>query len=1600
MTSSDAQIITFYSYKGGTGRSMHLANVAWILASNGKRVLMVDWDLEAPGLHRYFQPFLIDKEVTATDGLIDLMWDFSDAAMTAVPEAQRAPGWHQAYADIVRCTAAIRWGFPAPGRLDLLSAGRQGPSYSSRVTSFNWQNFYDRLGGGVFLESVKAGMRKEYDYVLIDSRTGVTDTAGICTVQMPDALVVCFTANNQSIEGCAAIAQSVRAQWTANGQRTDHRRIVPLLTRVDGSEKDKLNARRKLVRTKFDAYIPGMAAGTLDDYWRNIEVPYVPWYSYEEVLAVFADKYREKISVLDSAEALTQLLTHGEITSAVRPSDMEREAVLAQSAGADPPVTVTRPTRAPDAAVGSPYPGLQPFSRDNSEVFFGRNTESEELAERLRSGQRELYVVGPSGSGKSSLVRAGLIPLLERSPERGPPRFLILLGRPGELPLTQLAAALQVDQDADASVFASAVEAVLARHPGYDRILIVIDQVEELFTLASNSQRDRMFDAICALRQQPRLALLLIVRADSYGLLLSSPLEVGDDRPPAVLRVTPLRNDGLREAIVGPARTMGARVEPALVERLLADAADEPGSLPLLQETLAQLWSRAEGGVLTAAQYAELGDRTVSGLARAMARRAAATYINLDIPERDVARRILLRLVSFVEGRAATRRRQLRDELAAGQDGIVFDRTLRTLVDQRLLTTDVNDTGAVQVDLASESLIAAWPTLRGWIETLQADEQRRRELESSAALWNTSARRNAYTLDPARTRAALQWLGSGGVTQVGFSEDVRALVAASQKARSRRTRSFYGYLVLTITSLVVAISGIVDSREHTVDSAENQRLFSARLDVAHRQLANSYLAQGRALLVRDQGAQAAQYFLAARELGVDDIATRTSFRWASWQIPELSLYHRIAVTEVLWSPDGEKLATATDDGTVRVWDAGTGKRLALAMRHRAAVRAMAWSADATKLATASADGTAAVWTVAGKPIAPGFRHKGAVVALGWSPDGSRLATASDDGTARIWDAATAKPITPPLLHPAAVRAVAWSPDGTRLATASADGTARIWDAVTGKPTAPSFRHTSAVLDVGWSPDAKMLTTIDRDYGVRIWSTSTGHLLSPPFDPTAPNRAVARSPNGSKLAAVGPDGTVMIVNQGGVISKQFTPPVATHSISWNQKGTRLATMGDDQIIRIWDILTGQEVSVAFALSTVVTSVALNPDGTRMAAAGRDGSVRLWRVRPLLAGLARLAHDAAVQSVAWSADGTAITTADDSGVVRLWDAKKGVTLTTSESLPKPGASSWSRDASRVATEYGGTGYGGAAYGGTGNVRDLNSPTASVVCSLPIFRHGVALAISPDGTRLATYSSDDGHLKVWKILNAHMCIVTATSYNRADQADIAEIVWNPDGTRIATASVDKNVRIWDMSGRNVSSLTHKASVFALAWSPDGTRLATASADRIARVWNASTGALVSAMPAHQDQLVALAWSPDGTRLATASSDRSARVWSATSGASDTPPLMHADGVVALAWSPDGSRLATAAGDHGLRIWDAVLGQPLCPPIFHAGGITGLAWSPDGTRLATSADDNFAQIWDLAADNGSLADWSNVVGTSPYVLAPSGMLVPRELPPLDEAQ
>lgn len=328
------KVITFYSYKGGTGRSLTLANVAWILASNGKRVLVIDWDLEAPGLHRYFSPFLVDRDLTTTEGLIDFVIEFATEAMTPPAEGEAEdPKWYLKHADILRYAVSLDWEFK-DGTLDFICAGRQDSSYSTRVNTFDWRSFYDRHGGGVFLNAAKQQMLAEYDYILIDSRTGVSDTSGICTVQFPDALVVCFTLNNQSIDGAANVVASVLEQRRSLEQQTGVARpkIFPVPMRVELAEKDKLKTRRKYARRRFALFPDHLGVVECEAYWNEIEVLYVPYYAYEEVLSTFGDEPGMTASMLGSIERLTGHLSDGAVTRAALLSDDERAAVIARYA--------------------------------------------------------------------------------------------------------------------------------------------------------------------------------------------------------------------------------------------------------------------------------------------------------------------------------------------------------------------------------------------------------------------------------------------------------------------------------------------------------------------------------------------------------------------------------------------------------------------------------------------------------------------------------------------------------------------------------------------------------------------------------------------------------------------------------------------------------------------------------------------------------------------------------------------------------------------------------------------------------------------------------------------------------------------------------------------------------------------------------------------------------------------------------------------------------------------------------------------------------------------------------------------------------------------
>jgi len=1212
--------------------------------------------------------------------------------------------------------------------------------------------------------------------------------------------------------------------------------------------------------------------------------------------------------------------------------------------------------------IACPYPGMRPFGFDEASRFFGRDKEIDELIGRLDCGEQEIYVIGPSGSGKSSLVQAGLWHALDTGASRVGRSFVVRSMRPGERPADRLAEALE----GDPATPAATVDALVARHPPAERVLVFVDQLEELFALTGAAERRRFVAILRALRAEARCHLLLALRSDFYGALMDSELgpELAGRMSP--LTVAPLRGAALAQAITEPAARAGVHLEARLCDRLVADAAGEPGALPHVQETLRLLWDKRRQRLLGLAEYEALGDGG-SGLHLAIARRADATMRALTVGQQTIARRVLLRLVSFGEGRADTRRQQAAQDLtSAADDAAEFSGVLQRLVADRLVTIDGGGrAGGAVADLAHEALITAWPELGRQIAQRQVDEQRRRRLEGKVGEWIERGRGAAGLLDPVELSFAEQWRQSDAARELGYGAGLPALVAASR----------------------------------------------AEIDKAQRLVGMTYLEQGRALLLDGHPMAAVPYLVAARTERIEGRVLRMLFAQAARSLPLVSFVgHHSTVSVAAWSPDGTRVVTASRDNTARIWDAATGLPVSPPLQHRDMVSAAAFGPDGTRVVTASLDKTARVWDVAtGRPVTPPLEHRDVVEAAAFSPSGSRVVTASRDHTAQVWDASTGRRITPPFQHQDVVEAAAWSPDGTRVITASHDQTARIWSASTGAPVTPPLGHRDVVRMAAWSADGTRVITASGDHTARVWDAAAGTAVTRPLEHRGPVYVAAWSADGTRVVTAGCDRMAWIWD--AATGKPVTPPLlhhnAIHVAAFCPDGTRVVTASRDRTARVWDAATGKPVTPPLEHQSFVHAAAFCPDGTRVVTASRDMTARIWRATAELPVTPPLAHRDVVLGAAFCPRGHRVVTASSDHTARVWDAATGTPVTPPlEHQDVVYAAAFSPDGTRVVT---------ASRDKTARVWDAATGRP---LGPPLPHQAVVHAAgwSPDGTRVVT-ASWDATARVWDAATGMPVIPLR------HQSAVWAAAFCPDGTRVVTASRDKTARVWDAAtGAPVTPpLPHRSFVHTAAFSRDGTRVVTASSgracastlangtpvnlpvlrgdvgslappgsapvapassDRTARVWNAATGTPVTPPLEHQGSVYAAAFSPDGTYVVTASRDHTARIWDAATGTPVTPPLEHQGAVNTAAFCPDGTRVVTASDDQTARVWDATTGTPVTLPLEHHGPVRVAAWSPDGTRVVTAGFDHAARIWTLPLHAGSLEDWRLLARGSPFAL------------------
>ena len=1233
-----------------------------------------------------------------------------------------------------------------------------------------------------------------------------------------------------------------------------------------------------------------------------------------------------------------------------------------------------------------PYLGLSAFQEANGEVFFGREAMVDKLVAELAE-RRLIALVGPSGSGKSSLALAGVVRRLRRGGLPGAAAWRILPPMvPGAAPRAALARRL-----ADAAPAGAGSADSAGGEDGAPGLVLVVDQFEELFTMCeSETERAAFVTDLLALvvTPSPPHRVVLTVRSDFESFVARHPA-LYERYAAGRVAVTPPSAAELRQAIEGPARLVGLKFEAGVIDRLLQDLLGEPAGLPLLQFTLLRLWEERHRNRVTAAAYERVG-----GGRQALARTADAIYDAMLPEDQATARRVFLLVGLAVDDRhEATRARVPRAQFFDhGDDPGRVERVLDRLIRARLLRQtqaeaqpQAQTQAQAHIEVAHEALVRNWPRLAEWLQEAQASLAERRRLEAKARDWVRFGRREAAALGEIELHDAERWLESSRSVGLVPSADLEALLASSRhRARwARRRHRFWiarliGVAVTLAAMLAITIwqyhaAGVAAARQH---DAEQRHARDTEL-----MFAQSELEQGRDLLLGSSVAhplRALAYLVDALARGADSPTLRILFAQAAMSTPLVVLIgHRDSVYQAEWSGDGTRVLTASEDGTARVWNATTGEPVGKALAHGDAVTAAAFSPDATRVVTASEDNTARVWVAStGAPVSGELRHAAAVTAAGFSPDGTRVITASKDSTAQIWDATLGVSLAGPLTHGEPITAAAFSPDGARAITASKDHTAQIWDATTGARLA-TLQHRGPVAAAAFSPDGKQAVTASDDGTAQIWDATTGARLAALQHP-GPVASAAFSPDGTQVVTASSDRAARVWNaRTGEVVVVLNHHGRVTTAAFSRDGTRVVTASRDKTARVWSAETGKPITTWLEHPARVMAAAFSPEGTRVVTTGDDNVVRIWAARPAMPVTLVLgeppADGAPVRpdggdELVWR---TRSAPRDDAVVPVAGAAARGSgaapTAAPARDAKEPRidrvnermAIAFSPDGTRlvVASSAGAAGEVHGAAGNAGAARVWNAVTGSPVTA-PLVHGGpvTTVAFSPDGTRVVTASAD-GTARVW---NAATGAPATGPLGHGGLVSAA--LFSPDGTRVVTASADRTARVWD--ARTGAALTpplrHGDAVALAVWSRDGARIATASFDRTARVWDARTGAALTAPLAHDGAVTAVVWSPDGARIATASADSMARIWNIADGAQAAMTFTHHRAVTSVAFDRDGKRLVTASQDATARVWNTETGKPVTPPLEHQGGVTVAGFSPDGAWVGTASEDGTSQIWD----------------------------------------
>lgn len=1166
---------------------------------------------------------------------------------------------------------------------------------------------------------------------------------------------------------------------------------------------------------------------------------------------------------------------------------LAREAAAAHS---------DRPTEMIDSKASCPYVGLAAYQSADARRFFGREALIDELVRRVQL-QKVLVVGGASGSGKSSVVRAGLIPALNAGALPGSDKWRIALFTPGRDPMAELH--FQVSKTLPSGVPSVSLDDIharptMARHLGRvngseQPLVLCIDQFEELFTLVSATQRSKFIAALSAMTDpaDSKVRIVIAVRADFYGACAHMPWLAERITDNQVL-VGPMIESELRRAITEPARRSGFHLERSLVDAIIKEAGNEAGSLPLIAHALVETWLRRQGNTLTFDGFEAAG-----GVVGAISQTADATYEHhLNSIEKEVTKRLFLRLVTPGEGTPDTRRVLARPEIEHDSMPDVMHRVVERLTEERLLTVD-----DATVQLAHEALLRSWPRLRGWIEESRDELRTRQRISHAAAEWDQSNRDRDMLYRGTPLLSALEWAGKHpdelAVLEWAFldaSAEAKAeseAIAVAQERKARRVRrvaiAFLSVFAVgaTLASVVAFVAFRQAQQNHEraeAATAEARERFAGALGAAAHGFveANPLLALSLAAesIVRAQsrppGYDARATMIEARQL----LASNDPFLVGS-PIPAGDAL-AIAV-----SPDGSLVAVGQRDGTIDLIDAVTRQRVGPSLRgHNGGVEDLDFGPDSRSLASVGDDGTLQLWT-----LKDGFGGRTKWIAdiddvvwgVRFNPSGLILASAGEDGTVRLWNAVQGTPIGKPLIDRGEFLSVAFSPDGRGIVAGNGKGEIYGWTLPSGDLLFGPVRgaHTSTVWDLVFSPVGNRFATESSDGTSVVFEYPSGRILGSAFKDVDRVAGVVFSTDGDVLIGGGGDGTLRLwdVNRQMLIAS--TPRGHSEAImdaGSSRDGKLLATLGKDHLIRLWRFASSYPLGdLKDVAGRSAKGLAFSSDGRLLAAGDDRGGVQVWELGHGEEPMVLLGHKDQVWALAFSPNGTMLASGDRSGQVHLWDLSNG---RLSRTIAADESAIWS------------------------------------------------LAFTPDGESII--SASDVRAALWHIETGKL-----RSEMRQPAGRITRAAPSPDGAVLAVASTDGRVRLWDVDSATMMKeiLVADDVVWSVAFSPDGRELVTASSDEVVALWDVETGRQRATFAGNRGGATDVAYLGDNATIVAVDRSGQVHLWDIQTARRLIEPWRgHSAATWRIALHPDGERFATAGDDGRIMIWDVLSVSRAC--------------------------------------------------------------------------